>query len=84
MFLLDTTFEDTRILARSQDGHLYDTTVMDSQTGAFRNVQLTAEQLSMVLQFNLDNNGAPAGCDEFYKELEPIFAGWPQNLRPIP
>lgn len=84
MFLIDTTFEDTRIQARSEDGASYDTTIMDNQTGAFRNVQLTPEQLSMVLQFNLHSDGEPTDFEEFYKELEPIFAGWPNNLRPIP
>lgn len=84
MFLIDTTFEDTRIQARSEDGASYDTIIMDNQTGVFRSVQLTPEQLSMVIQFNLEPTGCPAGCDEFYKELEPIFAGWPNNLRPIP
>lgn len=84
MFLIDTTFEDIRIQARSEDGASYDTIIMDNQTGVFRSVQLTPEQLSMVIQFNLDSNGEPTGFEEFYKELEPIFAGWPNNLRPIP
>lgn len=87
MFRIIAVFEDIGIDANGhpKDGHVeYDCTIKDMITGACKKVQLTDRQLSMVLQFNLDNNGEPPGFEEFYKELEPIFAGWLSYLRPIP
>lgn len=62
----------------------YTCIISDNVTGDCRSVTLTDRQLAMVLEFNLDNNGEPPGFEEYYKELEPIFKGWPQHLRPIP
>lgn len=84
MFHIDTTFEDQRIIAMSHDGHSYDVTITDSLSGDFRNVLLTALQLSYIMAFNLHSDGEPEGYEKMYEELTPIFVGWPQTVRPIP
>jgi hypothetical protein len=85
MFNLDLTFEDLRILARSNTGiGDYDCTVSDAYSGETRLIQLTPKQLQMIIAFNLDRDGEPEGFEQYYAELEPIFEGWPTNLRPIP
>lgn len=84
MFHIDAQFEDTRIVAHSEDGALYETVISDNLTGKSRTVQLSAEQLSYVMQFNLHPDGEPEGMDAMYEVLNPIFEGWPLELRPIP
>lgn len=84
MFHIDTTFEDTRIIATSFEGHDYNVLIADNLSGQTRELKLTAEQLSMILAINLDSNGTPAGYEEYYKQLEPLFVGTPKELRPIP
>ena len=84
MFHVDVQFEDMRLIAHSVDGSVYDTTITDGLTGADRNLNLTALQLSYILQFNLHNNGEPEGFKKMYVELEPLFIGWPNSVRPIP
>lgn len=84
MFHVDLTFEDCRILATSTDGKSYEATFTDSLSGDFRNLTITAKQLGMIFAFNMDNDGQPEGFEKFYEELEPIFAGWPNTVRPIP
>lgn len=84
MFHIDTTFEDTRIIATSLEGHDYDVLIADNLSGQAGEFKLTATQLSMVLAINLDKDGTPAGYEEFYKQLEPLFSGAPSELRPIP
>lgn len=84
MFLIDCTIEDTRIIAKSANGHDYDVEISDNLTGKSREVNLTAEQLSYVMQFNLHPDGEPENMDQMYEVLNPIFEGWPIELRPIP
>jgi len=84
MFHVDCTFEDTRIIASSNDGKIYETTISDKLDGDFRSITLTAKQLGMIFAFNMDNDGEPEGFEQMYKELEPLFTDWPYNLRPIP
>lgn len=84
MFHVDLTFEDCRIVASSSNGKKYLTTVTDNFTGEQKAVQLTSKQLAMVFAINMDCNGEPEGFEGYYAELEPVFAGWPNNLRPIP
>lgn len=84
MFHIDATFEDTRIIATSLEGPEYNVLVSDNLSGQTRELKLTAEQLSMILAINLDEDGTPPGYEEFYRQLEPLFKGIPKELRPIP
>lgn len=85
MFIIDATFEDTRIHAQSETGHEYSCQFSDNLTGEIADtVTLTAQQLSYVMQFNLHPDGEPLGFEKMYEELEPIFKDWPTHLRPIP
>lgn len=84
MFTIRATFEDTHITATSAAGHTYTVGVHDALTYESRVVELTAQQLSYVLQFNLHPDGEPTGFEQMYQELEPIFKDWPNHLRPIP
>lgn len=84
MFNVDMTFEDTRIMATSEDGREYNVVVHDNFTGESKSVKLSSKQLGMVFAFNMDANGEPEGFEKMYEELEPIFAGFPNHLRPIP
>lgn len=88
MFHIEARFEDTQITAASDSGHTYSCVISDVSDlpakETSRRVELSARHLSMILQFCLDPDGTPPGFEDYYKELEPIFKGWPQNLRPIP
>jgi len=84
MFHIDMTFEDMRIVANSDHGFTYDTKFHDNLTGESRSINLSAEQLSFVMQINLHLDGERDGCDKMYDELEPLFKDFPNNLRPIP
>ena len=84
MFVLAGTFEDIRFNAKSSDGKNYTVSFTDGFTGQSKVVELTALQLSYVVQFNLDNDGEPEGFEKMYESLEPIFKDWPIGLRPIP
>lgn len=84
MFHIDATFEDLRITATSEDGTIYNTTFVDNLEGLSRTIALPAEQLTMILAFNLHCDGEPEGYEKFYTVLEPIFKDWSNNLRPIP
>lgn len=84
MFFVDAVFEDTHFHALSNDGKQYVCRFHDNQTDELKDVTLTAEQLSFIMQINLDNDGEPAGFEKMYESLEPVFKDWPNNLRPIP
>ena len=94
MFHIDATFEDLRIIAREPVldevdvfepvGTEYMVKIIDSLTGNFKEIILPADHLSMILQFNLNVGGEPKNYEEYYKVLEPIFKGWPKQLRPFP
>lgn len=84
MFHIDCTFEDSRIIAISQDGQSYQTVLSDNLTGRSHEVVLTAKQLGMMFMFNMSNDGEPEGFAEYYKELEPLLVGCPTECRPIP
>jgi len=85
MFHVDLTFEDMRIVAQSPDGATYHTKFLDNLTGQERVIlNLSSNHLRMIFAFNMDNNGEPEGFEKFYEELEPLFVGWPIELRPIP
>jgi hypothetical protein len=84
MFHIDATFEDTRIIATSLEGHDYTVLIADNLSGQTGELKLTSKQLSMIFAINLDIDGTPAGYEEFYKQLEPLFEGTPKELRPIP
>lgn len=84
MFHIDAQFEDQRIIAHSLDGANYDVEISDNLTGNLREVKLTAKQLSHIMAINFDMDGEPAGVEEMYVTLEPIFKNWPNHLRPIP
>lgn len=84
MFHIDATFEDTRIIARSDDGNTYQVLLSDADTGEIHEMTLTQEQLAMVMAFNLSNDGTPQGYEEYYKVLEPLLVNCPPECRPIP
>jgi hypothetical protein len=84
MFHVDLTFEDTRIIANSDTGSDYIVTISDNHSGVAKVIHLTSKQLGMIFAFNMDYNGEPEGIEQFYAELEPLFVGWPVELRPIP
>ena len=84
MFHIDTTFEDTRIIAKADNGFAYDCEIFDGLTGDKKQIQLSADQLSMVLTICLHPDSEPNGYEDMYKVLEPLFKDWPNNLRPIP
>ena len=85
MFHIDCTFEDCRIIATSKDGITYDGTVYDNASGESRSLPTVASDVvQRILAFNLHPDGEPEGFKESYKILEPLFADWPNNLRPIP
>lgn len=88
MFHIKARFEDTQITAVSPEGHTFQVEIQDISglPAAVKRklIELPADQLSMILQFCLHPDGTPTGYEEYYKVLEPIFAEWPQNLRPIP
>jgi len=86
MLHIDATFEDMRIIASStgQDDGTWAVTIFDSCTGQKAGLIISYQQLTMILAFNLDPNGEPEGFEKFYEELNPLFVGWPCNLRPIP
>jgi hypothetical protein len=85
MFIIDATFEDTRIHAQSRDGKDYRLQVSDNHTGEIaEDVTITALQMSYILQMSLHNDGEPEGFEKMYESLEPIFKDWPTHLRPIP
>lgn len=84
MFHIDSTFEDIRIIATSQDNCGYEALISDSLSGDSASLHLTAKQLSMIMAFNLHPDGEPLGFESFYAELEPLIAHLPRALRPIP
>jgi hypothetical protein len=84
MFHIDATFEDTRMIARSEDGHTYQVMLSDSDTLNTHGLELTQEQLAMVMAFNLHNDGEPQGYEKFYEVLEPLLVDCPPECRPIP
>ncbi len=88
MFYIKARFEDTQIEAWSDHGSTYKVEIMDVSglpaTVKRKQVELNHDQLSMILQFCLHPDGEPAGYEEYYKVLEPVFKDWPRNLRPIP
>ena len=84
MFHINTTFENTHIIATSIEGHDYNVLIANSLNGQTEELKLTATQLSMVLAINLDKDGTPTGYEEFYRQLEPLFKDVPPSLRPIP
>ena len=88
-FKIKAEFADTIVDAVGQyapdhKSMVYDCIISDNYTGDGKQVQLTDKQLAMVLEFLIDFNGTPAGHEDYYKELEPIFMDWPNHLRPIP
>lgn len=84
MFHIDCTFEDSRIVANSQDGTVYSVTMTDALTGKQGNIELTPKQLSDVLAINFDSNGTPQGFEAMYRELELLMAQLPPECRLIP
>jgi len=84
MFILAGTFEDIRFNAKSDTGHQWTASFCDGLTGEQRVVEMTALQLSYVVQMNLHLDGEPEGFEKMYESLEPLFVGWPNHLRPIP
>ena len=72
MFHIDATFEDIRIIATNTTGTIGSTwqvNIVDGLTGQTKQVELTYQQLNMVLAFNLDPNGEPEGFEKFYEEI---------------
>lgn len=84
MFHVDLTFEDTRIIANSDDGSSYIVTISDNRTGESKVIHLSSKELGMIFAFQMDANGMPEGFEDMYEHLEPLFDGWPNYLRPIP
>jgi hypothetical protein len=84
MFHVDCTFEDMRIIGDSEEGDIYTIEISDNHTGKHKVISITSKQLSYILAFNLDNGGEPEGFEKMYEELEPLFVGWPIELRPMP
>lgn len=85
MFKVSAVFEDSRINAWSEDGHKYQFNSEDSLTGKISDtIELSALELSYVMQFNLHPDGTPEGYEKMYEVLEPKFAGWSNCVRPIP
>ena len=85
MFEVSTVFEDSRINAWSETGHTYQFNTKDNLTGEVSpTIELSALELSYVLQFNLHPDGTPEGYEKMYEVLEPKFADWSNNVRPIP
>lgn len=84
MFHINSTFENLRIIATSDKGGDYQVNLIDNCTGKQYRLNMTAEQLQMVLAFNLSDNGEPDGFADYYKTLEPLLAQCPPECRPIP
>lgn len=84
MFHIDATFEDTRLIATSKDGHGYDAILTDNLTGAQFTLPLKTAHLAMVLAINLHPDGEPDGFEAMYAELEPLLLDCPLVCRPIP
>lgn len=84
MFHVDLTFEDTRIIANSDNGSNYIVTISDNESGASKVIHLTSKQLAMIFAIYMDADGEPEGFEEMYKHLQPLFDGWPIEVRPIP
>ena len=84
MFHIDATFEDMRMIARSDDGNTYQVLLSDADTTETHELTLTHEQLAMVMAFNLHNDGEPQGHEDSYKVLEPLLVNCPPECRPIP
>lgn len=87
MFSISATFEDLTLTLLSQDGFEYTGTIADRLTEESRTVKLSAQEVSDILAFNLDPDGAPEGWGVMYARLEPTLArlGIASGpLRPIP
>jgi len=84
MFIIIGEFEDMAFNAKSGDGKTWTVSFTDVFTKQARVEELTALQLSYVVQFNLHEDGEPEGFEKMYEALEPIFKSWPTHMRPIP
>lgn len=84
MFYVNTQFDRIHIIATSTEGGIYNTTITNAYTGETKNLTITSLTLSYILQINLNNYGEPEGFEKMYIELDPLFKGWPNTLRPIP
>jgi hypothetical protein len=84
MFHIDATFEDTRIIADSEDGHNYLVRIHDNCTGVSQDINLSSEDLAAIISCNLHPDGEPDLSFDRLQKLQEVFADWPLELRPIP
>lgn len=95
MFHIDVTFENTRIIAKSEKGeptverpmghagYVWDCTFVDNYFGTCQ-IQLTWKILSAILDFNFCPSGHPEHEAELRAVIGDTFNNWPADLCPIP
>lgn len=84
MFHYDITAEDHRIIANSKEGIVFQVHLTDNLSGKTAENNLTHEELSDLVAFQLALDGVPNHAEKGYELLNPNFAKLAPELRMIP